>query len=61
MQAHIQHVGVPNRAEKIPFEPDLGNTSGGKRASICFFGGIFLNNKGMPHNFFKKVKLSGVL
>jgi hypothetical protein len=29
---------VPDRAEKIPFEPDLGNTSGGKRASKIFYG-----------------------
>jgi len=51
---------VPNTAEKIPVEPDLGNTSGGIRASRCIFLGHILESEGMPHVFFKEVYLSGV-
>jgi hypothetical protein len=50
----IQHAGVPDRAEKIPFEPDLGNTSGGKRASEHILWGIFLSQRVCPMYFLRK-------
>jgi hypothetical protein len=51
---------VPNRAEKIPVEPDLGNTSGGIMSFEIFLWGIFLSQRVCPMYFFKKVYLSGV-
>jgi len=50
---------VLNQAENIPFEPDLGNTSGGMRAYRYILWGIFSGEGVCPIRFLK-VKLSGV-
>jgi len=45
---------VPSRAEKIPFEPDLDNASGGRSASIHgLMMGHILESQGMPYVFLK--------
>jgi hypothetical protein len=42
----LQKIGVPLKAEKIPFEPDLDNASvGNAMLSVLFTGDI---SKGMP-------------